>query len=329
MRTKGGALLAVLWLTAALSAIAFSVAGTVRGEIDRTSTAADGLRAYYLATGAVERALLYISWGPSQRLPDGAPRFWEPGMPVLRLPFPSGEAVVEVIPEAAKLNINLARPDDLLRLLIALGTEPAQAQEITAAIMDWRMPVPPGSMSPFDAHYLSLNPSFAARHASFEEIEEVLLVKGMTPDLFYGTYDRDAQGRWIPRGGLKDCISVFGATDQFDVNTAHPALLASLGLSPETVAAIVEMRSGMPFTSMQQLGPFLQTGGPGVQRLRVGGNSIYTLRATARLRLEDGKLSELRRSVAETVKLNPRGWDAPYHVLRWYDNPGLDLEGRR
>jgi len=44
--TRGGALLAVLWLSAALAAIAFSLANTVRGETERASTAVDGLRSY-------------------------------------------------------------------------------------------------------------------------------------------------------------------------------------------------------------------------------------------------------------------------------------------
>src|ERR1700683_539910 len=52
-RRRGSALLAVLWLTAALSAIAFSVASMVRAETERTSTAVDSLRAYYLATGSI------------------------------------------------------------------------------------------------------------------------------------------------------------------------------------------------------------------------------------------------------------------------------------
>jgi len=47
---RGSALLAVLWLSAALGAIAFSLAATVRGEIEHTSTTLDGTRAYYLAT---------------------------------------------------------------------------------------------------------------------------------------------------------------------------------------------------------------------------------------------------------------------------------------
>ena len=58
MRTnqRGSALLAVIWLTAALSAIAFTVANTVRAETERTSTEVDSLKAYYLATGAIDEA---------------------------------------------------------------------------------------------------------------------------------------------------------------------------------------------------------------------------------------------------------------------------------
>ena len=59
---RGSALLAVLWLAAALSAIAFTVATTVRGETERTSTDIDSLRAYYLASGSVERGILWILW---------------------------------------------------------------------------------------------------------------------------------------------------------------------------------------------------------------------------------------------------------------------------
>ena len=97
-RRKGGALLAVLWLAAALSAIAFSIANTVRGETERTATGADGVRAYYLASGSVDRASLYMMRGGSFRNPDGSPRYYEPGMPFLRFSYPSGEALVEIIP---------------------------------------------------------------------------------------------------------------------------------------------------------------------------------------------------------------------------------------
>ena len=119
--------------------------------------------------------------------------------------FPSGVAHVEIIPEAAKLDVNKVLPEELYRLLVALGVEPERAQEITLGIVDWRSPLAQGA-SAIDQYYLSLTPSFRARHASIEEIEELLLVKGVTPDIFYGTYvpvpDAELGGgpRLAPRG---------------------------------------------------------------------------------------------------------------------------------
>src|SRR4051794_25739524 len=191
-RRRGAALLAVLWLSAILSAIAFSVATTVRGETERTSTLSDGVRTYYLATGAIERALTYIEWGPGPRYPDNTPRYFEPGMARLNFNFPTGIATVEIIPEASKLDINTIPPPDLVRLLINLGADGARAQAIMMAVMDWRRPAPPGTISPFDQFYLESVPSFRGRHASLEETEELLLVRGMTPELYHGSYVRDA-----------------------------------------------------------------------------------------------------------------------------------------
>jgi general secretion pathway protein K len=307
---RGSALLAVLWLSLALSAIAFSVANTVHGETERVSTAVDGIRSYYLATGALERGILYMQWGRQIASTDDSP-YYHPGKPVLRMSFPTGEAEVEVIPETAKYNLNRSSPDDLLRLMLSLGASEGNAREIVEAIVDWRSG---GAGSPYDQYYLSLTPSFRARHASFEEIEELLVLKGMTTDLYYGSYQRDPSGQLLRRGGLNECVSIFGALDSFDINTAHPAVLASLGLTEGQVQAIVERRRTQPFSPGSDLGAF------GSGRLRVGGNSIFTLRATARLRLQNGQLSDLRKTVAAMVKFMPPGYEAPYHIMRWYDN---------
>ena len=83
MRTnrRGSALLTVLWLSACLAAIAFSVTSSVRAETDRVEASSSGLRAWYLATGAVERGIQWMMWGDAYRNPDGSPRFWRYGMP--------------------------------------------------------------------------------------------------------------------------------------------------------------------------------------------------------------------------------------------------------
>ncbi len=318
---RGAALLAVLWLAAALAAIAFTLANSVRGEIERSSTDADGLKAYYLAAGAIDRTLVYIESGPQFMGPDGKPIFQIDVTRELHLNFPTGVATVDYIPENSKLNVNLAPPIELNRLLEALGVDPERAFAITAGIVDWRSGTPGGSFSQFDQYYMSLTPSFQARHASLGEIEELLLVRGVTPDLFYGGYTQAADGRLIPHDGLRDCLSVYGSTGALDVNTAAPEAMVAVGVPPETAAAIVAFRKTTLIRDMSQLAAFTSGGGAG--SLGIVNGPIGTIRATARLRLPNGQLSDVRRTVSAVVKFLKPGWDPPFHILRWYDNPSI------
>jgi len=300
-----------------LATIAIALADTVRGEAERSATAVDGLRSQDLAIGGLRRAILYMDWG---RTHTDNPRF-KPPTPFFAFDFPEGQTVVEIIPETAKFNINSAPPEDLFRLLANLGVDPSRAQDIAAAIADWRAGSPELS-SPFDGFYASLHPPYLAPHARFQEIEELLSVKGVTPDLFYGGWQPTPEGspqHLELRTGLGECVSVFGATREFDANTAPPAVLAALGIPPEGVAALVRQRRVQPFLNAGDLTPFAQIAGPGFARLRVGGYTMFTLRSTARVRLVNGQLSDLRRTVAALVKFLPAGYDTSYHILRWYD----------
>src|SRR5580704_2179818 len=118
---RGSALLTVLWLSACLAAIAFSVSSSVRAETDRVEAGSNGLRAWYLATGAVERGIQWMAWGEDFRNPDGTARYWQYNAPRMSMTFPSGNAVVEMIPESAKLNINQASSDDLVKVIMAIS----------------------------------------------------------------------------------------------------------------------------------------------------------------------------------------------------------------
>jgi general secretion pathway protein K len=311
---RGSALIAVLWLVAALSAIAFTVASSVHSEVGRVSNSTDGLKAYYLATGAIERALLYLQWGPAYRNPDGTSRYYDGG-PIMRFEFPTGRALVEMIPETSKLNVNSALPEELNALVLALGAGPERAREITLGIVDWRTP----QLDPSAALSIAGTSSFLPRHASFQEIEELLLVNGMTPELFYGTYERDPQGALVRRHGLADCLSVYGSPGGLDANTADPAVLAAVGIPPDAISAIVQLRQVGPIR-MEALSALGQ-GVPAMGRLGVASGTIFTVRATAQGRLADGTPSDARRSVAVMLKLLDRAKSSePYHVLRWYDN---------
>lgn len=294
---RGGALLTVLWLSAGLAAIGLSVSATVRTENDHAATAADGLRAAYLASGAVDRGIQWMLW-PSFRRPGGAPVFWSFDQRRYTMVFPSGVAVLEAIPEGAKLNINTASPQDIYRVVFAVSGDEALARQIVEAILDWRSPAP--GPTAFDSFYLSIAPTFRARHASFQEIEELLLVRGMTPELYYGNYTSDPDGRLYARGGLRDCLSVWGGNGPFDANSASPALMEAMGVPPSVVSAIAARRVIAPFRSIEEL----RQVAPATPVLTAGGGySVWTLRATARLRRTDGSFSDAVRTSAAVVKM--------------------------
>jgi hypothetical protein len=214
------------------------------------------------------------------------------------------------------MNINSSPVADLIKLFVALGVDPDRATQLVMLIRVRRGEAG-GDAS---ALYGSLASSFQAPPASFQETEELMSVPGITPDLYYGGYNHDAEGHMVPRTGLKDCLSVFGATERFDVNFAPPPVLAAIGVPPDSIPAIVARRQLQPFKNVQQLTDFAPGGGPAFGRLRTGGNSIFTLRSTARLLLQNGQFSDLRRTVAATVKFLPLEQDPTLQILRWYDN---------
>jgi type II secretory pathway component PulK len=84
------------------------------------------------------------------------------------------------VDEAAKVNINTATLEMLLRL-------PGMTDDLAAAIMDWRDEDSDISNSGAEnEYYLSLAQPYYCKNAPFEAVEEMLLVRGATVELFYG-----------------------------------------------------------------------------------------------------------------------------------------------
>jgi general secretion pathway protein K len=306
-------LLTVLWISAALAALGFALANTVRGEIDRTSTTVDELRAYYLAAGAIDKAALEVMWSAlaqgERKLPKNTTQ--------VDYPFLTGMAHVEIVPEAAKLDVNTITPERLARLLEGLGAPADHIPAVVEGIVARRT----GQGSSFSSLQ---GPTFPGAGASLQEIEELLTVRGVTPDIFYGGYGRPAglsgsgQPGLVRHSGLIDCLSVFGSKVQVDVNAADPAVLHALGMPDSGIAAVLEARRSGPMDEKKYHG-LVALFGPAAPFLRQEGNSIITFRSTGRVLTANGQLSDLKRTVSAVVKYMPKGYDSPIHILRWYD----------
>lgn len=137
-----------------------------------------------------------------------------------------------MIDEARKISVNRADMHVLKRLLQAvLGWDEMQAQELAASIVDWRdadsgLSIPIGSAE--DPYYRNTASAYEAKDADFETPEELLLVKGMTNEVFEK---------------LKDYITVF--TDgRVNINTASAEALIALGISARAADEFVAFRRG-------------------------------------------------------------------------------------
>jgi type II secretory pathway component PulK len=101
-----------------------------------------------------------------------------------------------VIDEAGKININaLFKLDSSGTLLYnALMNLPNMTDDVANSIIYWIDPTAtPRGSGATDEYYGTQNPSYAAKHAPLDSIEELLYVRGVTTDLLFGN-DKNRNG---------------------------------------------------------------------------------------------------------------------------------------
>jgi general secretion pathway protein K len=160
----------------------------------------------------------------------------------------AGEDVeIFISDETGKLNINsLVKQDGqynanimnvLLRLLkgpfFKLSAE--DAQNLLDSIKDWiDKDDEPTRFGAESGYYKDLGLKYGAKNSAIDFLEELLTVKGMTPEIFYGTGESP---------GLKDLLRTRGPTT-ININTAPGEIILALGdnMTWDAVAAMLDYR---------------------------------------------------------------------------------------
>jgi len=199
MRQEASILVGLLWCLALLSVLAVGVLHTVRMDLLVGKNFGDRIQAHYLALAGVEkaRALLYQNAHDRSRsrtshdhtLYDNAAQFRDItlGRGVYRVirrarSDEGGGIVYGVSDEESRLNLNTATTDELNLL-------PGMTPDVLAAIDGWRGGNKLTTAVAENDYYASLRPPSQPRGGSFETVRELLMVRGVTPQLVYG---RDA-----------------------------------------------------------------------------------------------------------------------------------------
>ncbi len=139
--------------------------------------------------------------------------------------------VYGVVDEERKINMNKANQSIIRRLFLSLGFDKMEAQNLAAAIVDWRdkdseLSIPLGSAE--DRYYKNLESPYEAKDSDFETLEELFLVRWMDK----ATFDK-----------IKNFITVYG-NGKVNINTASSKVLLSLGLYESVVKKILIFRKG-------------------------------------------------------------------------------------
>jgi general secretion pathway protein K len=235
------------------------------------------------------------------------------------LQLQNGTAEVEVIDETGKINLNAPLDqtfvDLVYNLLIMVGLDPEQADIITDSIMDWRDPddfvSPSGAESDY---YLSLENPYLPKNGFFDAPDELLLISGVTPEIYYGRKGLTEAGERMEYYGLQKYFTTFTRSQAINVNSAPLPVLAAI--------PYLDYQSATEIFNLRQEGPIMDTADlmnriPGlptdVARLLSpqATNSVYTL-------VSDGKLngSEVVSRIRCVVRIDGAGAKG-YSILYW------------
>ncbi len=267
LRDRGLALIVVLWVLAFLGVVFTTFTLSMRTELAAAGNFRKEAEAYYLAEAGVYRAAAEIinadrNAPPDSTLFDALSERWHTN-PVAydNVLLGRGRYWVAVTDEESKIAVNAATDAVLRRLFSNSGvTDEQLVSTIVDSIQDWRDPDNLHRLNGAeDGYYRSLPTPYRAKNANFETIDELLLVKGMTPAILYGNVadptrraELDAQLPWerqLRPGehlGVARHLTVH-STGQVNVNTASPEVLMALGLTATEVKVVIDRRAGAPF----------------------------------------------------------------------------------
>jgi general secretion pathway protein K len=174
-----------------------------------------------------------------------------------RFPFEGAEGVVRVLGEAGKVNINRVSDAALRKIMNTMGLEGEARDMAVDSILDWRDPDDFVRVNGAEnEYYQSLKEPYDCKNGNFDSVEELLLVRGITPELFYGKKIQEKEGE-AGKGApvaLKDLFSIYAAGEQIDINSASlPALRVVLGLPLEVCRLIIKAREEKGFQNIQDL----------------------------------------------------------------------------
>ena len=327
---QGVALLLVLWIFIFLFVVAFNFSNSVRDEAEAAHRFSEDTQGYYLAVAGFQRGMyeyLAQSQGkPAQQQPrpvqqkdnaadlfDGSWREEELGGGVSRVRF---------IDEGGKINLNRADENLLRRIFTNLKIDEPLKSILVDSILDW--------IDADDLHrtngaendyYQSLSTPYTAKNGPFDSVEELLWVRGVTPEIFFGSSQETAAGSET-RVGLRQIFTIDSPIDRVNLRTASAEVIhALMGISLRKSREFVEERKKLSDKTINDILPLLglTTTDPALQMFVFTNPSVITVQAEGRQK--DSRVPRRVKAVVRATAATGR-----LELVRWIDRDDMPVQ---
>jgi general secretion pathway protein K len=285
---QGFVIVAVLWLLAALAALAVIFSVYLSNSARALALGDTALESEALVSACLELAAYQLRLaGEDARPAQGS----------FRTRLNGAELAVSFVSEAARIDLNTAPKELLAGLLSVLGATQEDARQFADRIVGWRTKASPPTSDNEDALYRAAGKSYSPRQAPFAHVNELGLVLGIPPALVE---------RALP------FVTVFSGSEGVDALNAQPEVVAALpGMTPLTLKQFLSTRALLPNE------PAALAAALGDAKAAATDQKSPAYRLLIRIRLHNG------REVASEVVISLRGEEDPYRVLSWQDDVTL------
>jgi len=262
------ALIVVLLVIAVIAAIVFEFCYDCRMKYHLAENMRDSYQALYCAEAGLALAAAALEqrsnpWTDEELAPIVSG--------VVEVPVGKGYCTISVAGERGKISVNslVARDgkpvrqqvDQMLRLIDVLNSQNEGRKPISygliPAIIDWIDPddevtvlsyVQGENRGAESGYYRQLEDPYRCKNGPIEALSELMLVKGMTSEVFHGAADAEQAG---PPMGMEQFLTVFG-DGQVNINEASATVVQSLSEQIDPALAENIVRHG-PYRTMEEL----------------------------------------------------------------------------
>lgn len=300
---KGVALILVLLMVSVIVVLTLQLNVSSRSQVHEAANLGDGIRVLYIAKSGLFAGMGLLSedrgdadtlneaWARTEALSEQSKSYFDGGYL---------ELVIE--DETGKININKLVAGNAFNgaikgLLTRLLTQPQfqiqerEVEDLLNAIKDWiDADSEVTATGAENAYYQGLGKSYTVRNGPMESIDELLMVRGVTREIFYGTAERPGLARFLTVQG----------EGSVNINTAPKEVLRALAPSiTEDAANRMDDYRRNPANSLTETSWYRRV--PGLENTAIDSVTVVTKSEYFQIAAK-GHLGTMKRTIRGIVK---------------------------